>query len=328
LTFPLFFAILAGFNATGQAQPANNPFRPDFSNWFGPVLGLPARPPVAAEITGSFQHSDIRESSGLAASRVNPGVFWTVNDSGGEAAVYAVDIRGRNLGVFRLNGATNRDWESISLAPCKRSANSAGERTYRGVRWCFFIADVGDNRQVRSNVQIYQAPEPELQSEAPSGSDGTLGWKLITITYEDKPHDVEATYISADGAVHLITKGRDGEVIRYVAQLDDKSSVYVARRAQLLPILPDPLTGQLVTDAAISPDFRYVAVRTYTHLYLFDADPSSGDLIPNERASICALQSLAEPQGEAVTWRTSSGELVLSSEGLRGQISTVTCQKD
>src|SRR6185503_2192860 len=56
----------------------------------------------------------INESSGLVASRTNPGAYWTHNDSGDGPFIYAFDTRGQSLGTFRVNGATNRDWEDIA----------------------------------------------------------------------------------------------------------------------------------------------------------------------------------------------------------------------
>ena len=45
--------------------------------------------------TGKYIHPDIRESSGIVASRQFEGVYWTLNDSGNPATLYATKLNGR-----------------------------------------------------------------------------------------------------------------------------------------------------------------------------------------------------------------------------------------
>ena len=52
--------------------------------------------------------SELRESSGLAVSRTQPGVLWSHNDSGDAPTLYAIDLKGRLLAkvaVDRRGGA-------------------------------------------------------------------------------------------------------------------------------------------------------------------------------------------------------------------------------
>src|SRR5262245_23653064 len=44
----------------------------------------------------------LRESSGLAISRSQPGILWSHNDSGDGPNLYAIDISGKLLAVFRV----------------------------------------------------------------------------------------------------------------------------------------------------------------------------------------------------------------------------------
>ena len=57
---------------------------------------------------------ELRESSGLAISRTQPGVLWSHNDSGDGPNLYAVDISGKLLAQYRVDNALARDWEDIS----------------------------------------------------------------------------------------------------------------------------------------------------------------------------------------------------------------------
>ena len=62
----------------------------------------------------TLEDRSIRESSGVVASRKNPGLFWTHNDSGDGPFVYAFDRAGRGRGTFRVEGAKALDWEDIA----------------------------------------------------------------------------------------------------------------------------------------------------------------------------------------------------------------------
>src|SRR5688572_18323196 len=99
--------------------------------------------------TGVFQHPMLDESSGVAASRRQPGILWTLNDSGNDAWIFATDTLGRDHGAFRVIGAENRDWEAMALGPC-------------GNRDCLYIADTGDNGRNLPTARIYRVPEPTI----------------------------------------------------------------------------------------------------------------------------------------------------------------------
>src|SRR5689334_12693906 len=73
----------------------------------------------------------IKESSGLAASRIHPGVYWTHNDSDDGPYVYAVDsATGKTVARVTLTGiGTPRDVEAISLGPDGQ----------------LYVGDIGDN---------------------------------------------------------------------------------------------------------------------------------------------------------------------------------------
>ncbi|MEO0332433.1 MAG: hypothetical protein AAF223_12225, partial [Bacteroidota bacterium] len=66
---------------------------------------------------GEVKYSAISEASGIVASRNNPGILWTHNDSGHEPKIYAIDTSGEIAGEWVIAGATNRDWEDIAIGP-------------------------------------------------------------------------------------------------------------------------------------------------------------------------------------------------------------------
>jgi hypothetical protein len=64
---------------------------------------------------GSIQDPELPECSGRAASRTNPGVLWTHNDSGDGPFVYAMDETGKKMGTWRVTEIGAEDWEAIAV---------------------------------------------------------------------------------------------------------------------------------------------------------------------------------------------------------------------
>jgi hypothetical protein len=50
----------------------------------------------------TLKNRSITESSGLTASRTNPGLYWTHNDSGNGPFIFAFDAGGGSRGVWQI----------------------------------------------------------------------------------------------------------------------------------------------------------------------------------------------------------------------------------
>src|SRR5437868_5962124 len=132
---------------------------------FAFYIALFALPPVFAE-EPEFKHAGmlntpveigklpkvVNESSGLIKSKrhAERGVFWTHNDSGDTARIFAVDLKGKLLRIVEIPGATNVDWEEITMDEQGR----------------LIICDSGDNKRNnndgrREGVVLYRLPEPD-----------------------------------------------------------------------------------------------------------------------------------------------------------------------
>ena len=268
-----------------------------------------------ARRTGTFLDRQVRESSGVVVSRAHPGLLWTMNDSGGDAALFLTDTTGAALGSFAVPRAVNRDWEALGRGPC-------------GTRQCLYIGDTGDNGRNRRYVTLYRIPEPD-----PAAVSGTRLRRItapaerLQLRYPDRPHDVEAMYVEPDGNVILITKGHSGGVLvfRVTASAWRNLMPATAVRVDSLPIPASLLTGRLVTDAAISPDGRRVAVRTYRDIWFFTRD-NAGRLVRDPSRRVCDIAGL-EPQGEGVDWWDPETLVLTSEHGLfpAGTITLVRC---
>ncbi|MFQ5702795.1 MAG: hypothetical protein ACE5HT_02105 [Gemmatimonadales bacterium] len=271
--------------------------------------------PISVEVTGAFQSPRIDESSGVAASRRYPGLLWTHNDSGDKPVLYATNLSGDDLGSVRVRGAHAKDWEDIALGPCPAGLEAGS---------CIYIADTGDNSGKRRTVAVYVVPEPSLDSSGHVAADRTARSHRLRVTYRNGPHDVEALAVAPSGDLFLFTKGRFGPaLVFFISRKEVPTKKATAKQIMALPIVTGRQLGRLVTGAAISPDGRELAVRTYTELYFYLREGNSG-LIP--RGPPCWLGTV-QLQGEGVDFLDSE-TVVLTSEsvfGSRGTIAKAVC---
>jgi hypothetical protein len=286
----------------GAAPPASVPGR----DWA-------VRAPVRADRTGVFEDPRLGESSGVAASRALPGILWTVNDSGNDPVLFATDTLGTDLGAFDVSGASNLDWEDAAVGPC-------------GDGSCVYIADTGDNAEVRAEVAIHRVREPV---PGPRARGTTAAGEALRVRYPDAPHDVEAMYVDAAGDVYLVTKGRTGGVLHFRVRGSSWGSTepVIAEPMGTLPLDPGLSLSDRITGAALSPDGGIAVVRSYRRLHFFSVG-GDGRLQPLGSPPVACSVAGLEPQGEAVTW-LDAGRLALTSErfiGLApGTIHVVEC---
>jgi hypothetical protein len=237
---------------------------------------------------------ELPEGSGLAASRRTPGHFWSLNDSGGEPVLVALDQGGRAIGRVRIEGADNEDWESVAVGRCRPG-------------WCIYVGDIGDNDADRDRITVYRIPEP---AEA-SASGGAA--EVFHATYPDGAHNAESLLIAPDGRLHIVTKGDTGPVslYRFPSELRGGTPLQLER-------VGEPRDGTVagkndrVTDGAVSPNGKWIVLRSRSMLTFYRA----ADFFEGKwhEAGRMPLTSFREPQGEGVTFGSDSS-VYLMSEG-------------
>jgi hypothetical protein len=210
-----------------------------------PVVGQPV-------IAGNLANPKISEASGLASSRLYPGLLWAINDGGDDPLLYAVGIDGADLGTFRVEGAKNFDWEALASFRWQDTAY-------------LLIADVGDNWEQRQTVTLYIVKEPVITATGiDNGRVASIAWQ-IRFTYEDGPLDCEAVAVdAARQRVFLLSKRRLAPVLYELAlQPIDQDTIAVAHRLITVPHLNWP------TAMDLTPDGLSAVVLTYNNGYLF-----------------------------------------------------------
>ena len=95
---------------------------------------------------------DMEEASGLAYSRQQEGVLYTINDHGGPNTVIALAESGDKMMDIILEGIENNDWEDIAT-------------TVTGSQSYILVSDTGNNDHDRDPLAILRFREPVLDSE-------------------------------------------------------------------------------------------------------------------------------------------------------------------
>ncbi len=240
---------------------------------------------ISARMPQSFLVEDqqIDEASGLVASRVNKGVLYTHNDSGGESVVFAISSMGESLGRFVLDGIKNRDWEDIALGPGPIQSKSY-----------LYVGEIGDNRAAYSSVFVYRFVEPEI----PSDSNFVVSVSeidRIEIVYEDGPRDAEALFIDPSNAdIYIVSKREEKVGLYHVPFPQSQTEPNTAIRVADIQL-------SMVTAADITPDGRKILLKTYTGVWQVKVRRNQS-VAKAVQGKLKALPYKIEPQGEAIAW--------------------------
>ena len=160
---------------------------------WGDARGLAAPGAREAEIAGRLP-AGLREASGLAASRREPGMYWAHDDSGGRPVLKAFGADGELRGSLRLAGVKNVDWEDLASFELD------------GKAW-LLVADTGDNRAGRGDCVLHVVEEPAAAALRPDAEHVVgVAWSLPVI-FPEGPRDVEAVAVDARAErVYLLEK--------------------------------------------------------------------------------------------------------------------------
>lgn len=253
-----------------------------------------------------LKDKSVKESSGIAASRRFHGVYWTHNDSGDGPFIYGFDSRGGSKGVWRVSGATARDWEDIAAGPGPSPGKSY-----------LYIGDIGDNQEKRTEIVVYRLPEPEINTKglAKGKVAVTEPSEAIRLRYPDGSHDAESLLVHPHtGNIYIVTKIAFAHPGIYEATAPIQAGRPITlKRVGTLEV--PSLFGGIITGGAISADGRRVAFCDYMQGYeaVLENANASFDTIWKQPLRSISLGS--RKQGEAITYRMDGKALLMTSEG-------------
>ncbi|MEO6333857.1 MAG: hypothetical protein ABIO91_02650 [Pyrinomonadaceae bacterium] len=262
-------------------------------------------------MVGRIESADITESSGIAASLCQPKVYWTHNDSGNDAFIFAISPNGKNLGTWRVSGARNIDWEDMA-------AFKAGDGT------CYlYIGDIGNNKLDRPELRVYRVKEPVLSNQSSASNERnalqTESAESVTFKYSDTPHNAETLLVHPKtGDVYVLTKRLDGPsmVFKFTPQFSSNQTIVAGKIGEVsMPAVPNGL----LTGGAISPDGSRVILCDYSSGYELTLGKGAAfDEIWKSRP--ISVDVGDRKQGEAVTFSPDGKEIFATSEKKNAEI--------
>ncbi|MBN1425460.1 hypothetical protein JXA88_12980 [Candidatus Fermentibacteria bacterium] len=237
---------------------------------------------------GLVEHGAIDEASGIAASRRNPGVLWTHNDSGNPNVIYALSDDGTHLGAYTVAGAANRDWEDMAIG-----YNTTADR------YLLYIADFGDNNGVYEDKYIYMIEEPSVSPSQPPVAETIYGVERITFRYPSGVrYNAETLLVdSPTGDLFVVTKQAGGiaRVFRAAYPQSTSETMVLEQVAELSDL------GGAAVGGDVSASGREILIKTYGQIFHWARSPgeSVDEAFGSSRTPLPYVQ---EPQGEAVCW--------------------------
>jgi hypothetical protein len=244
----------------------------------------------------------VDESSGLIKSKRYPDkdVFWTHNDSGDTARIFAVDSTGKLLRIVDIPHAENVDWEEITMDEQGR----------------IVVCDCGDNNRDNNNgkrmgVVLYRFPEPDAldKNEAPPEPE------IFRFRYPKGlgPYDAEGVFARA-GSAYLFSKQIEGTSLFKLA-LPEKAPAETVD----MSLACSTKSFNVVTGAALSNDGLHLALINYISVTVIDLAEPFEKLKPGANGELPLFDSPHRAvnaflgQTEAVAW--DGNDLILTTEG-------------
>lgn len=267
---------------------------------------------TSAQLVCRLQDPQVNESSGLAASSRSSEYFFTHNDSGDSARIFAINRKGETLATFRVPGARNVDWEDMA-----RGRDEQG-------RDVLFVGDTGDNGASRDQVQVYRIPEPEVDVSRRGVQAETAAATRFELQYPDGPHDCETLLVNmTNGTLYLVSKEKAFRASGVYSTTGPLVPGQVNRLTKVgwirfltLPAtvrgLTDTLGRMMATAGDISPSGDRVVIRTYTDAYEWTIPQS--DVGAAFRSEPTQLSLPAMPQGESAAYTRDGKAILFGSE--------------
>gem|GEM_PF-1417321 len=255
---------------------------------YGPAIDL-----------GSLAGTEVRESSGLAASRRYPGLLWPHNDSGNPPMIYATDRLGRSIARVDVLGAPNIDWEDVACGPGH----------------AIWIGDIGNNSLSRNDLAVYRIEEPALDPAA-SGQILSATATRFPFAYPDGSHNAETLLVDPmTGELFVATKATNGAsgVYRFPMPLTPGIPTTLQRIATVTFSSPVSL-GRLATGGDISIDRSKLVIRSY--LLAYEWPIAAGQSLAQALAEVSKTYTLLYSQGEAICYGPQGLDLYFTAEAI------------
>lgn len=257
------------------------------------------------QLYANIKPDAISESSGIVKSRQFEDVYWTHNDSGDSARIFAITRDGEAIQTdwaqqtrnpyegIPIGGAVNIDWEDVAT-------DNQGN---------LLIAACGNNENARRDLALYILPEPD-----PRFVWKTRIHKRIDFHYpdqkkfpdpENKNFDCEALFY-ANGKPYFVSKNRS------------MAPAKLYRMDATDPNVSNPLTlmssydlRAQVTAADVTADGKKLAILTYAGCWVFIKPDGSDNYFEGQ----AFYTLISAKQCEAICWDDEDTLIITNEQG-------------
>eukprot|EP00397_Hematodinium_sp_SG-2012_P045668 GEMP01051372.1.p1 GENE.GEMP01051372.1~~GEMP01051372.1.p1 ORF type:complete len:304 (+),score=67.82 GEMP01051372.1:382-1293(+) len=280
--------------------------------------------PVCTEpvAVGKISTDSVIEASGLTMSRLFPDIFYTMNDTPEQPAIFALRKNGSLVATYTLDirkegfGVTGwGDWESLAMARCTDSE-----------RHCFYVADSGHNC-VREKCPFLRKLAPSLIqfSEPTSLRDQLLQARRQPFAFPNNQRFDAEALLAHDDRLWLLTKENDSQSHVFAFPAFGANVGTAPLQLTLEAMMPLKEGTRIV--GACGRCGRGIAVRTSPSILWFPTS-SFPSTIPTV-AQRCELPESKELRGEAIVCGESregnAFTYLTLSEGTHQHIYETTC---
>ncbi|HVW98291.1 MAG TPA: hypothetical protein VHA56_20160 [Mucilaginibacter sp.] len=262
------------------------------------------------DITGKLSTKEMNEISGIAASGIDPKIYYVHNDSGDTSRFFAITADGTLKSTIYFTGDKKAhrgvfDCEDIAVGP-----GPAKGKSY------VYLGDIGDNAGVRPYITVYRLAE---QSKWLKNDNVTADAVPVHLKYPDGPKDAETLMIDPVERLMYVVSKRQDSVTVYTTPLKYKANDTVTLTKRCWIFFNGLTFFKWVTGGDISKDGTKVLIRTYEKVYYWKrkgAEPvwktvqSAPETPPYK----------PEKQGEAIGFTADGKGYYTTSEGVYSPI--------
>jgi len=259
---------------------------------------------------GKFQNDCICESSGITLSQNHEKYFWTHNDSGCKAEIFAIDKAGKLILRGTISNAINVDWEDIC-------SYKVGKKSF------LVIGDIGDNLRCRPFVSIYFLSEPKLPRKKLVVPIAVS--RKISFSFEGGPTDCEALAVLNNGKTLLLagkTK-KNGQI--YLLNIPKKGSkkgglINILKGKRLIAKKLVKVNIPSITAMAISNDGLRIIISNYQYVFIFERKAGENWATAFKRKPLKIAVPKGFHGGEAICFDVDDLSLIICQEGKGGEL--------
>jgi hypothetical protein len=262
------------------------------------------------DITGRLQKRHMDEISGIAASGINPDLYYVHNDSGDTSRFFAMLPTGEVKSTIFFKGDPK---ETQGVHDCEDIAVGPGPATGKSY---VYMGDIGDNYSVRKYLTVYRMEE---KTSWATDRKAQANAAPVHLKYPDGPKDAETLMIDPIEKLMYIVSKRQDSVTVYTTPLKYKpdDTVVLTKRCKLF--FPGFKLFKWITAGDISKDGQQVLIKSYVKVYYWKRE-NNEPIWKTIQRKWQELPYVQEKQGEAIGFTPDGKGYYTTSEGVYSPI--------